>query len=503
MRYRKHLFISYAHLDNQPVSGDDIGWVNRFHASLDVILSMRLGRKAEIWRDAKLQGNDVFAQEILSQFPDTAALVAVVSPRYVQSEWCLREARSFCESAQHSGGLLVDNKSRIFKVIALPVDSQEPLPAPMRDTLGFDFYVRDPNGVEKELNPAYDPALGPKLANECVRLAQSIAGLVKKLDALPEPGAQDSPAVAAEQTRPMVYLAECSKDRRDDRSALRTELQMRGYRVLPEGQLPNDEEQYTAEVARLLCVCALSIHLVGSLYGAVCDGESQKSVVELQNQLAVQQARSTPLRRVISLPDSIRTTDPRQQGFIDMLHRDADAQFAADVIVADLEAVKGAVQAALDRIENPPPVEPAAASDAPGARLVYLVCDERDRKNTVPLRRFLKEQGLDVQTPVFEGDAGAVRGANQERLTRCDAVLVFHGAGTEAWRATVDGDLRKSAALRSGRPLLVYTWLAEPGTSAKTDCLDMAEPHVIDGMQGFSAAAVAPFLQALAGTRRG
>ncbi len=468
MKFRRHLFISYAHLDNQPVAENDVGWVSRFHASLAAILSMRLGRKAEIWRDERLQGNDVFAQEIISQFPETAALVAVVSPRYVQSEWCLREARSFCETAAKSGGLVVDNKSRVFKVITLPVESQDALPAPMRETLGFEFYVRESNGVEKELNPAYDPALLPKLTNECARLAQSIAGLVKQLEAQPEPGAMAAPsapaAAAAAAAKPVIYLAECSKDRRDDRAALRTELQMRGYRVVPESQLPNDEEQYTAAVTRLLGECALSIHLVGSLYGAVCDGESQESVVELQNQLAVQRAGAAGLRRIISLPDSIRTTDPRQQGFIDTLHRDAKAQFAADVITADLEAVKTAVQAALARIENPPPVEAAAAaSNGSGGRLVYLICDERDRKDTVPLRRFLRDQGLEVQTPVFEGDAATVRSANQERLAQCDAVLVFHGAGTEAWKATVDGDLRKSAALRPGRPPpLVYTGWPSP-----------------------------------------
>lgn len=500
MRFGKHLFISYAHLDNAPVAENDVGWVNRFHSSLEAILSMRLGCKAEIWRDDRLQGNDMFSQEILSQFPDTAALVAVVSPRYVQSQWCLREARSFCDAAQKSGGLLIDNKSRIFKVNTLPVDTQDALPEPMRDTLGFDFYVRDQNGVERELNPAYDPALGPKLANECVRLAQSIAKVIKQLEGRPGPG---DLAVQVAPAKSAVYLAECSKDRRDDRSALRTELLMRGHRVLPEGQLPNDEEQYTAEVTRLLGACTLTIHLVGGLYGAVCDGESSQSVVEMQNQLALRQARATGLRRIISLPQSIRSADPRQQAFIDTLHRDADMQFAADMITSDLQAVKAAVQAALDRIENPPPVELAATACVGAAtRMVYLVCEERDRKATIALRRHLKEEGLEVRTPVFEGDAAGVRNANQERLAQCDAVLVFHGAGTEAWKASVDNDLRKAAALRPGRPpLLIYTWLAEPCTAAKSDCLDMSEPQVIDALHGFNEAAAASFLKALAGVK--
>jgi hypothetical protein len=36
------------------------------------MLSMRLGRRAEIWRDLKLSGNDIFADEIVAQFPKTA-----------------------------------------------------------------------------------------------------------------------------------------------------------------------------------------------------------------------------------------------------------------------------------------------------------------------------------------------------------------------------------------------------------------------------------------------
>ena len=75
MKFEKHLFISYAHLDNQPLMPDQEGWITRFHASLSAMLSMRLGRRAEIWRDSKLQGNDIFADEIVGQFPETALLI--------------------------------------------------------------------------------------------------------------------------------------------------------------------------------------------------------------------------------------------------------------------------------------------------------------------------------------------------------------------------------------------------------------------------------------------
>lgn len=495
MKFAKHLFISYAHIDNEPVAEGDVGLIVRLHRSLESILSKRLGCKAEIWRDERLQGNDVFADEIIGQFPGTAALVAVVSPRYLQSEWCLREARAFCETAQRTGGMVVDNKSRAFKVIALPVDSQAPLPAPIRDTLGFDFYMRDPNGITMELNPAYDPGFAPKLASACARLAVYVADLVKRLEA--EAGAAAQP-VAVADGKPAVYLAECSFDRRNDREALRTELHMRGYRVLPDLHLPEDEAEYVAEVSRLLAESALAIHLVGNLYGAVRDGPSQKSVVELQNELAVARARALSFPRIISLPQGAHSDDPKQQAFIDSLHEDAAAQFGADVVTADLEGVKGVVQAALARIENPPPADAAASAPAQASRRVYLICDQNDRKATVALRRLLMDRGMEVQIPIFEGDAASVRGANQQRLAECDAALVYYGAGTEAWKDSVDADLRKAAALRPGlSPPLVFTWLAEPASAAKTDCVDIGEANVVNGLGGFSEAAAEPLLKAL------
>jgi hypothetical protein len=89
--FNKHLFISYAHVDNMMTSDDNQGWVTRFHSSLKAFLSGAIGEEAVIWRDDKLRGNDVFADEIVDQFPETALLVSIVSPRYLMSEWCLRE----------------------------------------------------------------------------------------------------------------------------------------------------------------------------------------------------------------------------------------------------------------------------------------------------------------------------------------------------------------------------------------------------------------------------
>ena len=52
MEFQRHLFISYAHIDNVPLTEHQQGWISRFHDTLSAMLGMRIGRKAEIWRDA-------------------------------------------------------------------------------------------------------------------------------------------------------------------------------------------------------------------------------------------------------------------------------------------------------------------------------------------------------------------------------------------------------------------------------------------------------------------
>lgn len=495
--FKTHLFISYAHIDNQPMLAEQQGWVSRFHASLEAMLSMRMGRKAEIWRDRKLSGNDIFAEEILAQFPKTALLISVLTPRYVESDWCTREVREFCKLAEQSGGVVVENKSRVIKVIKTPVESEDPLPPLMKGSLGYEFYIFDDEKTPLELDPAYGPDIAQKYNLKVAKLAWDITQQIKTLEA-----AAPDKTIAAEPvpSKPAIYLAECSWDQRQAREALEADLRLHGYPILPDRQLPRDEAGYVAEVARLLEQSKLSIHLVGAGYGAVPDGPTQKSVVVLQNELAIERSRSAGLRRVIWLPEGTESQHPEQLRFIETLHKEAEAQFGADLMICDFEALRGAVHVALEKMEKPAPAASPRESTAGSARLVYLICDERDRKATIPLRKFLKGQGLDVQIPVFEGDAAVVRKDNQDLLAQCDGVIVFYGAGDESWKRAVDSDLRKMKGYRGERPLPAgCTYLAEPATADKNDLIEMGEPNLVNGLGGFSEAEMQPLIKILKG----
>ena len=191
--FEKDLFISYAHLDNQPLTPEKKGWISRFHASLEALLSMRLGQAAKIWRDDKLQGNDVFADEIVDQFGQTAVLVSVLTPRYLNSEWCTKEIAEFCKSMEQSGGVVFENKARIFKVLKAPVETEESLPPVMKDLLGYEFFV-----IEGETPLELDAAYGEKYAQAYNRkvgkLAWDIKDLLKTLETDTGDSGHDEPA---------------------------------------------------------------------------------------------------------------------------------------------------------------------------------------------------------------------------------------------------------------------------------------------------------------------
>jgi hypothetical protein len=497
MAFEKQVFISYAHIDNEPLSENQQGWITRFHTSLSAMLGMRLGRKPEIWRDIKLSGNDIFADEIIQQFPKTALLISVLTPRYVESEWCTREVKEFCKTAENTGGILVDNKSRVIKVVKIPVSDETPLPEVMKLALGYPFFVFDEQQTPLELDPAYGEEFTQKYNLKMAKLAFDVAELIKKIDSQSKAAAPTT--VGTE--KPTIYLADCSIDRRDDREAINADLRLHGYTVLAEVQLPTDEMTFLGELATILARCKLSIHIVGNNYGVVPDGPTERSVVFLENELAIEYSKKLGLKRIIWVPTGTKSDSPRQQEFIDLMLRDPQAQLGADLITGDLEELKAAIHAALKKLETPPLPPPKPAEDVePDAKLVYLICDERDRKATIPLRKFLKNQGLQTNIPAFEGDAATVRQSNQDLLSTCDAAIVFYGAGDEGWKRSVDADLRKAAGYRTSKtPLAPYTYLAEPATADKTDLVDLEEPRLIDCLSGFSEAAIADFVSATTG----
>ena len=502
MKFTNHLFISYAHLDNEKTADDDQGWVDRFHKSLKAFLTFAIGEEAVIWRDLKLRGNDEFAEEIVSQFPKTALLVSILSPRYLKSDWCLKEIKEFCKVAETHGGMVIDNQMRVNRVMLIPLAAElrEKLPGKLKDELGYPFYQEEEGGRFLPLDPRFGDKYEHAFNRALGLMANDLAEMIEKLKKEENPVAEPIVSESTGSPKPVVYLAECSWDRGDDREKIRGELRATGYTVLPDQgtRLPEMEVEYVAEVGGLLDRCQLSIHVVGANGGMVLNGPGRKDSVQLQNEIAARKSEERGLSRLIWLP-TVSSGQPEQQSFIDALRSKKELQRGGDLIEDNLEGFKNILRITLEKLEAPAPKEAEAVG--PGGHTIYLLCVAADRPATIPLRRFLRAQGLDVQLPVFEGDAATVRQTNQELLARCDAVLIYYGAGDEAWKRTTETDLEKIKNSRRGKPLLnIFTYLAAPMTGHKQDCIDMGEENLIMGLETFSEAAMQPLVKAVKDT---
>ena len=131
------------------VAEGQTGWIAALHRALQVKLahSCLEGRRT-IWRDPKLQGNDVFADKLVDRLPRVAVLVSVLSPRYVKSEWCLRELNEFVRVTE---GARIGDKLRVFKVVKTPIQRDQTPPL-LQPVLGYEFFTVDSqSGREREL----------------------------------------------------------------------------------------------------------------------------------------------------------------------------------------------------------------------------------------------------------------------------------------------------------------------------------------------------------------
>ena len=116
MSFEHDVFISYAHIDNESPTPDGTGWVSSFHRAVEVRVAQLLGARPSVWRDPKLSGNDVFAETLVDELRSAALLLSVVSPSYVNSEWCRRELEAFVKASADSGGITINDKPSNFKV---------------------------------------------------------------------------------------------------------------------------------------------------------------------------------------------------------------------------------------------------------------------------------------------------------------------------------------------------------------------------------------------------
>ncbi len=494
MNFEGDAFISYAHLDNVELIEGQRGWVSNLHRALEVRVGQLLGKAPHIWRDPKLQGNDLFAETLMGRLRQVAALVPVISPRYVKSEWTRKELAEFWRAAKEQGGIRFQDKVRIFKVLKTPVPIEQH-PPELQPLLGYEFFKVDAEtGRVRELDDVFGPEATRDFWLRLDDLAHDICRLLEKLE-LP-----DNVASSGFSTE-SVYLAETTSDLKEQREAVRRDLQQHGYIVLPARPLPSVDSDVRALVREDLAGCSMSIHLIGKNYSFVPEGGTE-SLLEIQNSLAIERGRSGDFARLLWIPQGLQVEDERQRKVVERVRMDPVLLAGADLLETFLEDLKTVIHARLKKAPEPPPelvvTLPAAASHQDVAR-IYLIYDRRDMDIASPWIDYLFEKNFEVIRPVFEGDEAEIRDYHEENLRSCDGVLIFYGAGNECWLRRKLREIQKSPGYGRTKPApVIGISLVSPKTPDK-ERFRTHEGMVIPQFDGFSPDPLRPFIAGLQG----
>ncbi len=476
--FDQDLLISYAHIDNSALKQGEEGWISEFHRALEIRLSQLLGEKAKIWRDPKLKGNDIFSDEILDQFPQIALLVSILSPRYVNSEWCLRELEAFLKASKENIGLKVNNKSRIFKVVKTPI-GLEKLPRELQEILGYEFFKIDQNtGNPKEFSSIFGVETERNFWDKLDDLAHDICHMLQEVNVTNQPKKGQN-LVPSKRTK-TVYLAETSYDIHQEREQIRRELLENGYQVLPEQKLPYYQPDLNEQIKKDLAASTLSIHLIGANYGVVPEG-GEDSITVIQNNLAIEQANHGGLSRIMWLGGGNQPDNVRQLDFIKNLRNEGLVHDRAELLETTLSELKFCL---LDMLSHDPLQKKSVSINENVTKQLYIICKEADVSKEVLLNieDHFFEAGFDVITPAFTGEEEALRIDHQENLINCDAVLIFYADDNPLWLRSKIRDLLKIKGYGRSKALAskcIFSCVPEAN-------IRLHDTDIIDGVQGFN-----------------
>ena len=538
MPFTYDIFISYGHLDDLNPFGQEKGWVDLLHERLLVLVGQALGYEPTIWRDGhNLQGNDELRGAISEGVAQSLLLVPVITPRYVQSDWCNREMEAF-----HAGEATVSVaapgfRSRVFKIAKtpLPAHLKKLEPVHIRNLIGYQFYGEDetsgrltefsPDPTDKhywrmlnrlvaditrtliDLKHAPQGMSGPLDLGYLGRVGSGPGGTLTNPETVsPKPLPKKSSGQSTDKENgtgaslpsKFVYLAETTSDLSEERERVRDELRQRGYGVLPEQKLPLEEVKQTeSAISVAMERCALSVHLVGTRYGSTPEDDA-RSVVRIQEQLASEQGKASPaFLRLLWMPPGLMTAalainDERQKSFVSEIQNRITA--GAELLQTSLEDLKTRIVEKLNPVAKPD----ARAGERSKLKQVYLICENRDRGLVRPIKEYLFKQNLEVITWLDQGGADTLMDYHRKNLRECDAALVYFGSGDEPWVRKNLEDLEKAYGYGREQDWLANAvYVGAPPSYQKEDFLTHLVPFVIRNFSSFDPNDLRDFVSAV------
>ena len=483
--YNQDIFISYAHVDDEPfdAAGPDksLGWVAALVRHLENCLAREIGRKEDftLWKDKyNLHGNDALTTEITTKLRQTGVFVSILSPGYLASTWCRDEANLF---TQHFANNLA---GRVFVVERAPLADDAVLPHGLTGRRNHRFWYLDGDKKPRTFAKPMSDEDEIQYYRQVEDLARDIHRQLNVMASGP------LPAATQRATRPLTgkgangdngagvaFLAEVTEDLEFRRLEVRRYLEQQGVLVLPQSSLPLGRAQFEAALDADLARSRVFVQLLGPLPGKrpsdVPDGYGW-----LQYECARRRAPHVLQWRNPDL-DLAGIEWPRHRELLQL----------ETVHATSLETFKSAVAVAL--APPPPPVQPRATDGRP---FVFLNTEPRHLEIAAEIRVAIGDRAACAET-MRAGPAEVVRTDFEENLIGCDAMVMVYADNAGWARAQLRAFLKQASRREDPvRSIRVIDVPAEPKPELG---FHLPEMVIIDGRTGIGPEVLARLSEAL------
>jgi hypothetical protein len=426
------LFVSYAHVDDEPAEGVETGWVTTLVRSLKRELARKLGRPdaASVWMDHRLGTNLAVTPEIEDRIRRCAALLLVLSPGYLASQWCRRELRDFLTKE------VGQRKGTSTSVFVVEYDRVE-RPKELSDLLGKRFWEADPDDQERSRTIGF-PRVDPADRRYYDLLNDLCFDIVKELRRLAQPRPPGPPSAPGPPSPGRtIYLAEASEDLEDPYDEVKRYLTQQGYRVLPERVYPPEPAAFEEAVRGDLSASRLFVQLLSELPGKKLEG-SDKRRVAVQYECAVALKKPVLHWRRGGI-DASKVANPAHRALLT----------GPEVMEVELEEFKAAIVQRERRLSDP-----SRPHRPPPSCFIFVNMTEEDHDIAHCVAKELQQYEAWTALPVQTREVAEDTRDFEDNVRECDGLLLVYGKTKPQWVRAQLRQLRKLAADRN-RPLSV------------------------------------------------
>ena len=423
--FENDIFISYAHVDNL-TTGDEPGWISGFHKHLEIALAQRIGRMGlvKIWRDKKLEGDQLFDQTISQSLNKSALFLAVTSNGYLASEYCIEELKAFNEKARSEPhGLQVGDRSRIYAVLINNIPHTQ-RPREFGRISGHPLHNAED---AEDLGKPSDQS--EKLFKK--QLWNLVDSLYHMLRAFQETPATAAPAESpdapppSEDHGPAVFFADVSDSLRSTRKRLINELERKNIEVVAGMPPPYEARAHEDAFKTAARKSVLSVHLLDQFAGREIDGQANVSYPQKQAEIA----REIQAPQLIWVPRDLEVQTVEEENyraFLNQLENGVRQEARYDFVRGTAAHLGPQILEKLKQLSEQAPIEGEP-------RAVLLDTHIKDQLYALELGRYFVENNIQPYINPQEDDPNKNIDILEARLKQVNVLMILFGSVNAAW----------------------------------------------------------------------